>query len=272
MARREASPDPPTTFDRGTGRSDGLSSVGDMTIDAIAHDAGIPASTVRMYQNKGLLPPPERRGRVGYYGEQHRDRLRLIAHLQDRGFSLAAIKEALEAWAAGRTLDHLLGVAEIAPGLHPEPLRLTPAEFAAQFEGIDISADHMRRAAELGLVELDGADVTVPNAAFVDIGPAVIRLGVPVDEVLDEYEALRVAVASVAERFRQLFDRHIWQPFENAGMPADRLPGLTDDVAQLTALASGVVTTELHQRFAEFVAEYVAKATGAVGQNDGERP
>ncbi len=37
MARREAPPHPPTTVDRATGRADGLSSVGDMTIDAIAH-------------------------------------------------------------------------------------------------------------------------------------------------------------------------------------------------------------------------------------------
>ena len=46
-----------------------------MTIDQIAQHAGIPVSTVRLYQNKGLLPPPERRGRVGYYDAGHRGRL-----------------------------------------------------------------------------------------------------------------------------------------------------------------------------------------------------
>ena len=111
----------------------------DMTIDQIAQHAGIPASTVRLYQNKGLLPPPERRGRVGYYGAGHRDRLRLIAHLQQRGFSLAAIKEALNSWNAGRSLDHLLGVSDIAPSLGREPLRLSPLELAQRFEGVDLT-------------------------------------------------------------------------------------------------------------------------------------
>ena len=57
-----------------------------MTIYQLAHEAGIPTSTVRCYQNRGLLPPSRRRGRMGYYNAEHRDRLRLIAHLQERGF------------------------------------------------------------------------------------------------------------------------------------------------------------------------------------------
>ena len=41
---------------------------------------------------------------MGYYNTEHRDRLRLIAHLQERGFSLAAIKETLDHWTEGRSL------------------------------------------------------------------------------------------------------------------------------------------------------------------------
>lgn len=44
-----------------------------LTIDEIARDAGVPSSTIRLYQNKGLLPPPERRGRVGYYHQRQPD-------------------------------------------------------------------------------------------------------------------------------------------------------------------------------------------------------
>lgn len=231
-----------------------------VTIDEIAREAGIPASTVRLYQNKGLLPPPERRGRVGYYGQGHRDRLRLIAHLQDRGFSLAAIKEALDAWATGRSLDHLLGVGDIAPTLSREPLRLTPSELAERFEGIGLTQADIVRAVEVGLVELDGTDIVISNAAFADIGPAVARIGVPVTEILDEYDALRTAVEAIAERFRAVFERHVWQPFEAAGMPPDRIPELTNDVTHLTELATTVVVTELQERFAQFAAGYLDRA------------
>lgn len=233
----------------------------DMTIDQIAQFASIPASTVRLYQNKGLLPPPERRGRVGYYGAGHRDRLRMISHLQERGFSLAAIKEALDSWNAGRSLDYLLGVNDIAPSLGREPLRLTAMEMAQRFEGVGLTQDDMQRAVRIGLVELDGTDFVISNEAFADIGPAVARLGIPVTEILDEYEALQAAVAEVAERFRAVFERHLWDPFVARGMPTEEISELAADVGQLTELATSVVTTELHERFAAFASEYISRAT-----------
>lgn len=232
----------------------------DMTVDEIAQHAQIPVSTVRLYQNKGLLPPPERRGRVGYYGAGHQDRLRVIAHLQNRGFSLAAIKEALDSWNAGRSLDHLLGVSTVAPSLGREPLRISPAELALRFKGVGITQADIQRAVEIGLVELDGAEVLIANDAFGEIGPAVAQLGVPVNEILDEYDALRAAVGKIADRFRAVFERHLWEPFVERGMPAEEIPSLTVDVGHLTELATSVVTTELHDRFADFAAEYVAQA------------
>lgn len=233
----------------------------DWTIDGIAQDAGIPVSTVRLYQNRGLLPPPERRGRVGYYDAGHRSRLRLIAHLQGRGFSLAAIKEALDAWAAGRPLSHLLGVDDVAPALAPEPLRLSPAELAARFEGVELSQDDIMRAVELGLVEIDGSEVVVRVPAFAELGPDVARLGVPVAEVLDEYEVLRDSVGRIARRFQKVFERHVWASFVEAGMPPEEVPDLTADVGQLTSLATAVVTTELHDQFGAFAQHYVDQAT-----------
>ena len=50
-------------------------------LDILAHEAGIPTSTVRLYQNRGLLYPPRREGRLGYYNTGHHERLQPIAHL-----------------------------------------------------------------------------------------------------------------------------------------------------------------------------------------------
>ncbi len=240
--------------------SPSVDNAGEMTVDQIAQDAGIPTSTVRLYQNKGLLPPPERRGRVGYYNAGHRDRLRLIAHLQKRGFSLAAVKEALDFWNAGRSLSHLLGISDIAPTLGRRPLRLSLAEFAQRFAGVDLVQADIQRAVEIGLIEIDGTEVVVSNEAFVDIGVAVARLSIPAFEILDEYQFLTTAVNSIAERFRDVFERHFWEPFVESGMPSEEIPALSAAVGQLTELAASVVTTELHERFAAFAAEYVARA------------
>src|SRR5437763_12662507 len=83
-----------------------------MTVDQLAQRAGTTTRNVRNYQTQGLLPPPALVGRTGYYDEGHLGRLRLIAQLQQQGFSLAGIAEMLRAWGQGRSLGDLLGFEE----------------------------------------------------------------------------------------------------------------------------------------------------------------
>jgi DNA-binding transcriptional MerR regulator len=61
-------------------------------IDDLAHRAGLTVDTVRYYQTQGLLPPAERCGRAKLYGPEHLERLERIRQLQQRRFSLAAIR------------------------------------------------------------------------------------------------------------------------------------------------------------------------------------
>ena len=61
-------------------------------IDDLAHRAGLTVDTVRYYQTQGLLPPAERCGRAKVYGPEHLERLERIRELQQRRFSLAAIR------------------------------------------------------------------------------------------------------------------------------------------------------------------------------------
>jgi DNA-binding transcriptional MerR regulator len=83
-----------------------------VTIEQLATRVGLSTRNIREYQALGLLERPERIGRVGRYGPEHLRRLRLVARMQARGWSLAAIADALGALAAGQTLADLLGLAE----------------------------------------------------------------------------------------------------------------------------------------------------------------
>ena len=83
-----------------------------LTIDELAREAGVTSRNIRAYQTRGLLPSPRMEGRVGYYDDNHLARLRYIASLQERGFSLAAIQCLLEAWDQGRGLNEVLGFEE----------------------------------------------------------------------------------------------------------------------------------------------------------------
>lgn len=68
-------------------------SVGHYTVDDLAERTQLTPRTIRSYQTQGLLPPPDRHGRVAYYDESHLDRLEEITELKEEGFSLASIQD-----------------------------------------------------------------------------------------------------------------------------------------------------------------------------------
>ncbi|MFN2533960.1 MAG: MerR family transcriptional regulator [Pseudonocardiaceae bacterium] len=84
-----------------------------MTVDELARQARTTTRNIRNYQTLGVLPPPSVVGRVGYYNEGHLGRLRLITRLQEQGFTLAGIRELVQAWEQGRSLGDLLGFEQI---------------------------------------------------------------------------------------------------------------------------------------------------------------
>jgi len=84
-----------------------------LTIDELAATSKVPSRTIRFYQSRGALMNPEIRGRVAYYGQQHVERLKLIAQLQDRGLRIDAIGDLMKRIDRGEVdLAEWLGVEE----------------------------------------------------------------------------------------------------------------------------------------------------------------
>jgi DNA-binding transcriptional MerR regulator len=178
---------------------------------------------VRLYRARGLLPPPELRGRTGWYGEGHLRRLRLIARLQSQGHSLAGIGELLARWGRGQGLDEVLDLeAEVDAllGGGVSPVVLSAADLFERFPAGSLDAAAMARAGELGLVsvEPDGA-VRVADPRFLDTGATLANLGLPVAVILDQWAALRRHTDDIARRFVDVFEAHL-APSE-AGEPLD---------------------------------------------------
>src|SRR5450432_3318667 len=130
-----------------------LTTVDRLTIDELARAAGTKVSTIRLYQQRGLLPPPAIEGRVGFYDSTHVARLRLVADLQTRGFSLAAIRELADTWEAGRDLGALLGIERVLGGTATRR-RMTSAELEQRFPELAGDAALMARFETLGVARV----------------------------------------------------------------------------------------------------------------------
>jgi DNA-binding transcriptional MerR regulator len=213
------------------------SNVGEFTVDELAREVGTMTTTVRMYQAKRLLAPPSKRGRVAVYDRSHVDRLRLIADLQQRGHSLAGIADLLESHDRGAPMSELLGLRSWS---EPEPLRLPVAELFQRLGGDQINPELIARAMAAGLVRLEGSDAIMSDRRFLEIGEALMKLGVHPATVLDEWNVLATAMGTVADRFVDLFESQLLPTLEGTPLPEvaavlDRLAELARDVT-ITAL------------------------------------
>jgi DNA-binding transcriptional MerR regulator len=77
-----------------------------MKIGQVAADAEVTVDTVRFYERRGVLPPPQRRP-SGYreYTRAAVERIRMARALQQLGFTLDEIIDALRAHDAGETSE-----------------------------------------------------------------------------------------------------------------------------------------------------------------------
>lgn len=236
-------------------------------VGELAERVGLSVDTIRFYQKRALLPPPDRVGRVGFYGPDHVDRLGRIRDLQAQGFTLATIR---------RLLDGELDPADI-------PLVAAVVE-ADRLGAADLGADELltldevaaRAGVPLALVEAAARDgLLVPRrhggearytAADVGIVSAALRLvetGLPLTELFELARRHNAATREIAELSVAMFDEHIRRPLLAADIaPDERAERLVEafrillpSVTELVAHHFGRVLLDVAQDHIEAVGD-----------------
>jgi DNA-binding transcriptional MerR regulator len=191
------------------------------TIDELARLAGMTVRNIRAHQSSGLLPPPELRGRTGYYGSEHLDRLQLIQDMQADGFNLEAIRRLVSAMPAG-VVSEVLGFERAlkAPWGQEQPEIIEARELLARFRGVDPDPQHLVRAEKLGLLRrLEDGRIELLSPTLVHAAAALHKLGIPLSACHDVQEEMNRHSRALARTFVKLFLEEIWQPFDEAGHP-----------------------------------------------------
>ena len=212
-----------------------------MTIDQLAQRTRLTVRNIRAYQSRGLLQPPELRGRTGYYGDAHVARLELIRELQSEGFNLEAIKRLIEG-AGGETEEVLRFTQAVRePFEREEPREIGLDELTAMW-GDNADPRILQRALELGLLRELGDDRYEERSPRLNrAGLELARLGIEPETGLDVITAARRHAEGVAEQYVQLFLNEIWKPFVADGRPQERWPEVRDALERLRPLATEVL-------------------------------
>jgi DNA-binding transcriptional MerR regulator len=243
----------------------------EMTIDELARRAGMTVRNIRAHQSRGLLPPPEVRGRTGYYGPEHVARVELIKEMQADGFNLEAIKRLLES--SGGSTDEVLRFtrAVTAPFEDETPEVLEMTELAENFGDGDPKA--LERAIDLGLVRpLGEGRFEQRSPRLAAAGRELRELGIAPARSLEVAADMRRHADGVAKAFVQLFLDEVWKPFDEAGQPPERWPEVFDALERLRPLAAesllALFQIVMTERVERALGKEIEKMAGGVAREE----
>lgn len=243
----------------------GLRRSRELTIDELAHETGVSSRNIRYYQTRGLLPPPQVKGRSGVYGQQHVDRLALLDELKAEGLNLQAINFLL---GGGENVDNeeLRGLkrAILDSWGTSEPVEMTLEDLAAQ---LDIQDDeelgaYFERALELGMLQTTDEDGTV-RVLLPDIltaGRELMSMGVGFDRALDVLATIREHAGAIAGAYVEMFDEAVLAPWDARGRPDEEWRDIRESVERLRPIAGDALLAVFNQLIAEAITQSLSSA------------
>lgn len=229
-----------------------------LTVEQLAYETGMSVRNIRNHQSRGLLPPPEVRARVGYYGPEHVARLRLIQEMQAEGFKLSAISRLIGEH--GADADRFVGLrqAVTAPFATEAPEVYSRPELVEIFGTDDDRL--VEKARKLGLlVDLGEDRFEAPSPALIRAAEEVMGMGIELPAALAAIEKLSRNAQSSARTFVDLFVENVWKPFDDAGRPEEGWDEIIAAIGRLRPLAFDALnatfrltlTTEIEKAFGE---------------------
>ena len=192
-----------------------------LRVEELAARADVSVDTIRFYQKRRLLPPPERRGRIGWYGPEHVERLARIKDLQRRGFSLAVIRRIVSGELDRADEPLAAAVAAAGDDAAGEEF-LTLDELAARSGVPQALIESIVREGLLVPRRHEGdARFTSADVDIVAAGLRLLETGLPMPELLTLARRHHEATRETAESAVAMFDAYVREPLRAADLSDD---------------------------------------------------
>ena len=177
---------------------------------------------VRAHQSRGLLPPPEVRGRTGYYGAEHVARIELIRELQADGFNLELIRRLLES--AGSSTA-ALRFARACARRTATRRRRSSRQRSSPRAGARTTRSCSSAPRSSGSCARSATGASRRSRPTLGrVSGELAELGISARQALEVAGSLRRHADSVARAYMKLFVEAVWKPFEAEGRPEERWP------------------------------------------------
>jgi DNA-binding transcriptional MerR regulator len=256
-------------FDAAVRHPHGVAASGEYRIDDLARLAGTTTRNIRVYRDRGLLPPPLRVGRIALFNDTHLTRLRLITSMLDRGYNIAHVREMLSAWEEGKNLGDVLGLETAIVGTwtteKPETMPLVDAERLVD----DPRA--FDRLVALQVIRVDGARATVTRPKLIEAFNEIRGYGVELAKLIDLHEQIVPEIDKISDMLVRAGAEHVMdrikpgQPLPPDAEIAELITMLvrfrTQAVATVTATLASSIESNIESLASRILADYLENAS-----------
>jgi len=208
-----------------------------MTLDELTKRVGMSVRNVRFYTTKGLVPPPIRRGRSGYYSGDHVARLELVRELQAHGFTLSAIEGYMARIPENATAETIaLHRTLLAPWMADMPETISKKELVRR-AGRVLSDDELATLNALGIVYPTKQGRFQVAVAHLSVGVALLDLGMPPEAAIAAQDIFTAHGRAIAEELTELFKKEVWPAYKERGVSPEQLREMVEKFKPVSVAA-----------------------------------
>ena len=205
-----------------------------LTLDELTNRVGMSVRNVRFYTTKGLVPPPIRRGRSGYYSRDHVARLELVQELQSHGFTLSAIEKYVAGIPADASPEDIaLRRTMLAPWQADLPVEMTKPELEKRIDR-KLSKDDLETLIALGIVYRTDQGRYQVALSQLSVGLGLLDVGFPLEAAVASAEVYRRHGHEIAQELYDVFRRMVWPVYKESGASPETIRDVVERLKPLS--------------------------------------
>lgn len=240
-------------------------------INELADVSSVSVRNIRVYQDRGLLPPPKIKGRTGWYSAEHLSRLKMISQMLERGYTFATISELLMAARYGLKVEHVLEAEPRRDGRWKNFKRMATITISELRKGLGATDNNIALGQRLGLLVKEGAGYAVTNPEVLAGAEVLVKAGIDLDVLLNRWERVQDDLADIAASFVSIVtDKYLVEgaPFE---MDESEVIRLAELVQTVRPMAHDIVEVAFSKAMDSEISRALDRAAELMMVNENEK-
>ncbi len=208
----------------------------ELTIDQLAQRVEMSTRNIREWQRQGLIPAPERRGRVGIYSDGHVARIERVKKLQTEGLPLDLIRRLSASNTESEGDIRHLADEVLSPMSTAGSATVTRRALSLRF-----GDDGAEGLIAMGLVgEGKGADddeVLVRDVVSLNLIEDLVRIGISPQRMAKALAEVSRLQREIAALIIDVYRDDVWLPFASSGFSTGDWAAIADGVTRAKPVA-----------------------------------